>query len=113
MEESVRQKRVATLLKKELSVIFNNEKLLDGKMITVSLVRVSPDLYLSKVYLSIFPSTALEEDLELVKGNKSRIRFLLGNKIKHQLRVVPDLSFYIDDSLDYIEHIDSLLKDDN
>jgi ribosome-binding factor A len=109
--ETKRQSRVNSLLEKELGQILNQEKYIDGKLVTVSGVRVSPDLQLAKVYLSIFPSENANEDLKLVLENKSRIRFLLGNLIRHQLRVVPELNFYVDDSLDYIENIDALLKD--
>lgn len=111
MGETIRQSKVAALLKKELSQIFSSQNFLAGKMVSVSLVRISPDLHLSKVYLSIFPSDNAEEDLVLLKEHKSKVRYLLGNIVKHQLRIVPDLSFYLDDSLDYLENIDSLLKD--
>jgi ribosome-binding factor A len=79
-------------------------------MISVTTVRISPDLGLAKVYLSIFPSDQSEETLELVKMQTKNIRRLLGSKVGKQLRIVPDLAFYIDDSLDYIENIDNLLS---
>jgi len=81
-----------------------------GGMITVTVVRVSPDLGLAKVYLSIFPSNLAEAAIEQVNSSSKNLRFLLGKRIRHQLRVVPDLAFYIDDSLDYAERIDDLLK---
>lgn len=110
MSSSIRQKKVESLLNKELSQIFNQANFIPGKMVSVSIVRISPDLQLAKVYLSIFPSNETDKDLLLVKENKAKIRLALGNIVKHQLRVVPDLNFYIDDSLDYVENIESLLK---
>lgn len=79
-------------------------------MVTVTNVRITPDLGLARVYLSIFPSNQNKETLEIVKNNYKAIRLLLGQKVKNQLRVVPELEFFIDDSLDYIERIDKLLK---
>ena len=108
---TLKQKKVETLIKKELSTILNMERLVAGKMLTVSIVRISPDLQQAKIYLSIFPSTSTDEDIEIVRENKPKLRLLLGNKIKMQVRVIPNLSFYIDDSLDYIENIDALLRD--
>ena len=82
-----------------------------GKMITVTTVRVTPDLGLAKIYLSIFPSGESEKDLEKVSSATSSIRNDLGKLVRNQLRVVPELHFFLDDSLDYIDNIDSLLKE--
>jgi len=80
-----------------------------GKLITVTVVRVTKDLGIARIYLSIYPSQYAEEILKEIKlGNKS-IRGELGRKIGKSVRIIPDLEFYIDDSLDYIEHIDELL----
>jgi len=84
---------------------------LQGKMITVTTVRVSPDLGIAKVYLSIFPSTNKDDVFALVKQNTKAIRHELAQRIKNQMRIVPELQFFIDDSLDYIENIDRLLND--
>lgn len=110
--ETTRQSKVSRLLQKDLGLIFQQEgrNLFGGKMISVTTVRISPDLGLAKVYLSIFPSDKSEETLDLVKMNTKNIRRILGTRVGKQLRVVPELAFYIDDSLDYIENIDNLLS---
>lgn len=112
--ESTRQKKVARLLQKEMAEIIRQKtaELAKGKMITVTTVRVSPDLGIAKIYLSIFPSGNSEEVLQSVTDNTPRLRNELGGKIRHQLRVVPEIAFYLDDSLDYIDKIDSLLDED-
>ena len=79
-------------------------------MITVTTVRISPDLSVAKIYLSIFPPKETEETLAAVKEIIPQIRHELGNLVRNQLRIVPELVFYIDDSLDYIEKIENLLK---
>jgi ribosome-binding factor A len=78
--------------------------------VSVSVVRVSPDLSIAKVYLSVFPSARAEEILTNVNNNASQIRYELGNLERHQLRIIPELKFFLDDSLDYIENIDRLLN---
>jgi len=79
-------------------------------MISITRVRISPDLSFAKIYLSIFPSADNNHVLQSVQDHTPRIRFDLGHKIKSQLRIVPEIAFYIDDSLDYIDKIDRLLK---
>lgn len=110
--ETTRQSKVSRLLLKDLSEIFQVESrnLFGGKMISVTTVRISPDLGLAKVYLSIYPSSVTEETLKLVKMNTKSIRKILGNKVAKQLRIVPELAFFVDDSLDYIENISNLLS---
>ena len=111
--ESNRQKKVSRLLQKELGIIFQQKGRDFGrKMISVTTVRISPDLGVAKVYLSIFPPDKKddEETMESVKNHSSKIRNELGQKIKSQLRVVPELAFFEDDSLDYIDNIEQLLK---
>lgn len=81
-----------------------------GVLVSVSVVRVSPDLSIAKVYLSVFPSARAEEILTNVNNNASQIRYELGNLERHQLRIIPELKFFLDDSLDYIENIDRLLN---
>lgn len=112
--ESTRQKKVARLLQKELAEILRQKttELARGKMITVTTVRVSPDLGLAKIYLSIFPSDDNKNTLEKITDNTPRIRNTLGGKIRNQLRIIPEIAFYLDDSLDYIDNIDSLLNKD-
>lgn len=110
--ESKRQKKVARLVQKELAEIFRNKtrNMFGGNMITVTVVRMSPDLMLAKVYLSIFPSEKQEEVIEKVNSSSGEIRYNLGKKIGKQVRGIPELSYYIDDSLDYAEKIDNLLN---
>ncbi len=110
--ESIRQNKIARLLQKELANIFLKESknLFDGKLITVTVVRVTPDLSIAKVYLSIFPFKENDNFYTIVNQSAKTIRNSLGKKIRHQLRIVPELVFYQDDSLDYIENIDKLLK---
>lgn len=110
--ESTRQSKVSRLLQKDLGEIFQVESrnLFGGRMISVTTVRISPDLGLAKVYLSIFPSDKSEETIQLIKMSSKNIRRILGRRVGKQLRIVPELAFYIDDSLDYIENIDSLLS---
>ncbi|MFT4073631.1 MAG: 30S ribosome-binding factor RbfA [Dysgonamonadaceae bacterium] len=110
--ETTRQQKINRLLQKELSEIFLlDAKRIPGVIITVSAVRVSPDLGLAKAYLSFFPTAKGKELLAAIKENVKTIRYDLGKRVGKQLRVVPELAFYLDDSLDYVENIDNLLKD--
>ena len=110
--ESTRQKKVSRLIQKELAELFirKSSEIAHGKLISVTIVRVSPDLSFAKVFLSIFPSTNQDEILNNIREHVPKIRFELGQKIKTQLRIVPEIAFFIDDSLDYIDNIDKLLK---
>ena len=109
--DSTRQNKIARLIQKELGDIFlKMTKETRGVMISVSTVRVSPDLGIAKAYLSVFPSEKGSEIVETLNQSSKNIRFELGNRVRHQLRIIPELRFYIDDSLDYIERIDNLLK---
>jgi len=109
--ETTRQNKIARLIQKDLSTIFQQQtRQTRGILISVSVVRVSPDLSVAKAYLSIFPSDKAEEILENINAQTSQIRFALGNLERHQLRIIPELKFFIDDSLDYVENIDRLLN---
>ncbi len=109
--ETTRQNKIARLIQKELSDIFLREtKSMNGVLISVSAVRISPDMSIVRAYLSIFPSNKGNEILENINKNSKAIRFELGNRVRHQLRIIPELRFFIDDSLDYLEKIDELLK---
>lgn len=110
--EGTRLSKVSRLLQKDLGDIFQKEgvTLFRGKIITVTSVRVSPDLGLAKVYISIFPTDKKEDVLLVVKQHTKTIRHELAQRVKHQLRVIPELAFFLDDSLDYIETIEKLLK---
>lgn len=111
--QSTRQNKISRLVQKELSDIFQKlgRDFLRGKLITVTKVRVTSDLALARGYLSIFPSEGKEEVLEQIRKIGGQIRGELGRRTGKQLRVIPDLEFFIDDSLDYIENIDRLLKE--
>lgn len=112
--ESTRQSKIARLLQKELSEIFRQQTAKMGNtIVSVSAVRVSPDLSVAKAYISIFPSEKSAELLKSINANAKTIRYELAQKVRYQLRKTPELTFYIDDSLDYIDKIDSLLKSDN
>lgn len=112
--ETTRQSKIARLIQKDLSNIFQAEtRMIKGVLVSVSIVRVSPDLSVAKVYLSIFPSSRAEEIITNVNNNSSKIRYELGVLERHQLRIIPELKFFVDDSLDYIENIDNLLKKDD
>ncbi len=110
--ETTRQNKIARLLQKELSEIFMRQTQAWGKgiLVSVSAVRVSPDLSVAKAYISIFPSAKAKELCENINTNQKSIRYELGSRVRHQLRIIPELRFFVDDSLDYIEHIDELLK---
>ncbi len=108
--ETTRQNKIARLLQKELSDIFLGEtRKTHGILISVSAVRISPDLSIAKVYLSIFPSEKAQEILGSIQNNAKQVRYDLAQRVRMQLRKIPELSFFIDDSLDYIEKIDALL----
>lgn len=109
--DSTRLNKIGRLIQKELGDIFQKQtQAMPGTLISVSVVRVSPDLSVARAYLSIFPSDKAKELLEAVRANTKAIRFDLGQRIRRQVRKIPELSFFIDDSLDYIEHIDELLQ---
>lgn len=109
--ESTRQSKIARLIQKELSEIFLLQaKSMNGVLVSVTAVRVSPDLSIARVYISVFPSERGDEIVKNLNGNMKQIRFDLGNRLRHQLRIIPELKFFIDDSLDYLERIDELLK---
>lgn len=109
--ESTRQAKIARLLQKELSEIFRQQTAKTrGVLVSVSAVRVTPDLSIARAYLSVFPSTNAEQMLESINKSSKTIRYELAQKVRYQLRKTPELQFYLDDSLDYIENIDHLLE---
>jgi len=109
--EGTRLSKVGRLLQKELADIFQKQtKGMHGTLVSVSSVRVSPDLGVAKVYLSIFPSEKGQELLDAIESNSKAVRYDLGQRVRTQLRKIPELNFYLDDSLDYIDNIDKLLN---
>ncbi|MBO5703684.1 MAG: 30S ribosome-binding factor RbfA [Bacteroidaceae bacterium] len=108
--ETTRQQKISRLIQKELCDIFQQQtKAMPGVLVSVSAVRISPDMSICRVYLSVFPSERSEEIVGNINNNTKQVRFELGNRVRHQLRIIPELKFFVDDSLDYIEHIDELL----
>ena len=108
--ESTRQAKISRLLQKELSEIFRQQTAkTQGVLVSVSVVRVSPDLSVARAYLSVFPSDKGNTILENVNRTAKSIRYELAQKVRYQLRKTPELTFFLDDSLDYIENIDNLL----
>ena len=109
--QETRQNKIARLLQKELSLIFQQQtRATRGTMVSVTRTKISPDLSVCTAYLSIFPSEKGEEILNNINANQKSIRYELGTRVRSQLRIVPELRFFIDDSLDYIDRIDELLK---
>ena len=102
--QETRQNKIARLLQKELSLIFQEQtRAMHGVMVSVTRTKISPDL-------SIFPSERAEELIKNITRNEKQLRYELGTRIRYQMRIVPELRFFIDDSLDYIDRIDELLK---
>lgn len=111
-QESTRQLKVGRQIQKDLAEIIRSKGMAayDGAMVSVSGVRMSPDLSLAKVYLSIFPSAKAETVMGIINDSSRKLRGELGHLVAKQLRIVPELAFFLDNSLDYVEHIDELLK---
>ena len=109
--QETRQNRISRLLQKELASIFQTQtRMMHGVLVSVTRVKVSPDLSICTSYLSIFPSEKGDELLKNINANEKTIRYDLGQRVHNQLRIIPELRFFIDDSLDYLERIDELLK---
>ncbi|MFK7900596.1 MAG: 30S ribosome-binding factor RbfA [Cyclobacteriaceae bacterium] len=110
--ESTRQQKFARLIQRDMSEIFQREStfLFDRVMITVTTVRVSPDLGVAKIYLSLLLSNDNGATLEKIKDATSKLRNLLGKKIKNQVKKVPEIYFYLDDSADYASKMDNLIS---
>ena len=109
--ETTRQAKISRLLQKELSEIFRQQTAkTHGVLVSVNTVRVSPDLSIARAYLSIFPSDKSAEMMANINAQAKTIRYELAQRVRFQLRKTPELQFYVDDSLDYIENIDHLLE---
>ena len=109
--DSTRQSKIARLIQKELSDIFQQQtRTMHGVLVSVSVCRISPDLSVCRAYLSVFPSERAKEFVDNINANMRQIRYELGQRTRHQLRIIPELKFFVDDSLDYAEHIDELLS---
>ena len=109
--ETTRQHKIARLIQKDLSdILLRFARSLSGVLISVSEVRISPDLAIAHVYLSIFPQNREQEVMEHVENEKGKIRGEIGNLERHQLRIIPELHFHLDETIDRMERIDELLK---
>ena len=109
--ETTRQNKIARLIQKELSEMFQQQtRTMHGVLVSVSVVRISPDMSYARAYLSVFPSERAEEIVKNINDNVKSIRYELGSRVRYQLRIIPELKFFVDDSLDYAAHIDELLK---
>ena len=98
--ETTRQQKISRLIQKELSDIFQKDaKSMHGVIVSIT-----------KTYISVFPLERAEEILDAINKQNARIRYELGTRVRFQLRIIPELKFFIDDSMDYLEHIDELLK---
>jgi ribosome-binding factor A len=113
-QQTTRQQKIARQIQRDIAEILQKECRVIGSasMITVTTVRVSPDFAYAKVYFSIFPFERNAAVMEELEKNNWFIRRELGRRIRNQLKIVPELQFFLDDSLEYIENIDSLLKED-
>ena len=109
--DSTRQNKIARLIQKELSDIFLLQtKSMKRVIVSVSEVRISPDLSIAKAYLSVFPSERGEEIVKNINNNMKSIRYELGTRLRYQLRIIPEIKFFVDETLDMLDHIDELLK---
>ena len=112
--ENTRQQKIAKQIQKDVAEILQKEgaDLVRGMLVTVTAVRMSPDFNYAKICLSVFPFERSAEAMQVLEKNNWFVRRALGERIRHQLKAVPELQFFLDDSLEYIEHIDEALKKD-
>lgn len=110
--ESKRQQRFAGVIQEDLADLFLREgkAWAPGAFITVTKVRVTPDLALARIYLSFLNTKTAKEDLKQIQSKSSEIRYKLGAKIKKQVRIIPELTFFLDDTNEYVEHMDKLFE---
>lgn len=109
--ESTRQHKIARLIQKDMSdILLRYARTLHGTLISVSEVRVSPDLSIAHIYLSVFPQAKVTETMEQIQENTHRFRGELGSLERHQLRIIPEIVFHLDETIERMERIDELLK---
>lgn len=110
--ESTRQLKVAKEIQKVMAEVIRSKGMaaFGGALVSVSGVKISPDLSVAKIYVSIFPSEKTDAVMQVLEDNSRALRGELGNKVAKQLRIVPEIAFLVDSSLDYVEHIEELLK---
>ena len=108
--ESTRQHKIARLIQKDMSdILLRFARTLHGTLVSVSEVRVSPDLAIAHIYVSIFPQNRVHETMTLIEENMHRFRGELGTLERHQLRIIPEIIFHLDETIDRMERIDELL----
>lgn len=112
MQESKRQRQVAQLIEEEMAAIFQKEgiNIIKGGMVSISKVNVTPDLLESRIYLSFFKIEHPDVLLQEIKAKTGQLRGALGNKLRHQLRRIPELQFFLDDTLDYVFKMEEIFK---
>ncbi|MBS7377775.1 MAG: 30S ribosome-binding factor RbfA [Paludibacteraceae bacterium] len=111
--QSTRQEKISRLLQKEFGDIFvHYGRQIQGVIISVSEVRITSDLSISRIYLSIFPTEKSAEIIERINADKGAIRYELGRRLRNQLRIIPELNFYLDESIDKLANIDKILGAD-
>lgn len=110
---NTRQQKLARQIQRDISDIFIKEAagILRGSMVSVTAVRISPDLSYARIYLSIFPFARHEEVMQSLESNNWMIRKALGTRMRNQVKSIPELTFFLDDSLEYIENIDTILRE--
>ncbi len=109
--ESTRQHKIARLIQKDMSdILLRYARTLHGTLISVSEVRVTPDLSLARIYVSIFPQDKVKETMAFIEENTHHLRGELGTLERHQLRIIPEISFHLDETIERMERIDQLLK---
>lgn len=109
--ETTRQNKISRLIQKEMGeLLLQSSHLFPGAMITVTRVNITPDLSLARINVSVFAANDKDAVLKQLDAHSREFRFLLGKRIRNQVRIIPELQFFIDDTLDYLEHIDNLLK---
>lgn len=108
--ESKRQQKFAGVLQQDLAAIFQREGMsyLPNTLVTITKVRVTPDLAIARVFLSFFNNTNTQQSLQTIKSHASEIRYKLGARIKDQVRVIPQLEFFVDDTNEYVERMDKI-----
>ena len=113
-EPSTRQQKIARQIQKDMADIFAHELAgkLRGAMTTVTTVRVSPDFGYAKIYVSVFPFGEAQRIMQILDSESWLVRRSLGQRIRHQLKVVPEVQFFLDDSLEYIENIERAMSSD-
>ena len=108
--ESKRQQKFAGVLQQDLAAIFQREGMnyLPNTLVTITKVRVTPDLAIARVFLSFFNNANVQQSLQIVKSHANEIRYKLGARIKDQVRVIPQLEFFVDDTNEYVERMDKI-----